>query len=584
MQIENKFVVGGMDKTKLDEEDKKQRAFKSILNKLTPENFEKLMELVLEEGINEAVTLIGLIAQIFDKALTEPTFAELYAMMCAALNDRFLADQVEFIDPNSVATGEAEPKKITFKRVLLNKCQEEFEKGDGAIKAAEKEVQDALDDKAAKDAAEAGAEAGETKPAAAVAEESAAKATRESGEKLEDGEIAEPVKAKTPEELDLDERRKVAQRAERMLVARRRMLGNIKFIGELYRKSMLTERIMHTCIMKLLGDHQIPDEEDVEALCKLLTTIGGQLDHVRAKEHMDAYFRRIDQLSKNMGISSRHRFMCQDIKEMRSKNWRVRRKEDGPKKIEDVHKDAAREAQNQAQGPPRGGGGGGGPRRDDRGGGGGGDRGGGGGRGGGRDFGNDRGPPQRGNPQFDNRMDPARGGGGDRGGGDRGGDRGGGGGDRNGGDRGGGGDRDRGGGGRGGDRDGRDGRGVERGGPDGRDGRGGGGTAGSDGPPRTIRGGIGNDAGNNLGPRSALGRPGAGAPLPAPRGGPPPASQQSRLTSAEAQVRLPSPVPETLTPVPQPQTPNPFSYTLYPTPYILYPMTSFRNWLLISCI
>uniref|UniRef100_A0A7S0SBK7 MIF4G domain-containing protein n=1 Tax=Mantoniella antarctica TaxID=81844 RepID=A0A7S0SBK7_9CHLO len=289
-----------MDKTKLDEEDKKQRAFKSILNKLTPENFEKLMELVLEEGINEAVTLIGLIAQIFDKALTEPTFAELYAMMCAALNDRFLADQVEFLDPNSLATGEAEPKKTTFKRVLLNKCQEEFEKGDGAIKAAEKEV--------------------------------------------------------IEEELDVDERCKVAQRAERMLVARRRMLGNIKFIGELYRKSMLTERIMHTCIMKLLGEHQIPDEEDVEALCKLLTTTGGQLDHMRAKEHMDAYFRRIDQLSKNMGISSRHRFMCQDIKEMRSKNWRVRRKEDGPKKIEDVHKDAAREAQNQAQGPPRGGG------------------------------------------------------------------------------------------------------------------------------------------------------------------------------------------------------------------------------------
>ena len=32
------------------------------------------------------------------------------------------------------------PIKITFKRVLLNKCQEEFEKGDSAIKAASEEA------------------------------------------------------------------------------------------------------------------------------------------------------------------------------------------------------------------------------------------------------------------------------------------------------------------------------------------------------------------------------------------------------------------------------------------------------------
>jgi translation initiation factor 4G len=61
----------------------------------------------------------------------------------------------------------------------------------------------------------------------------------------------------------------------------------------------------------------------VEALCELLSTIGGQLDHARAKDHMDAYFHRIAGLSKNMRITSRHRVMCQDVIEMRAKGWRL---------------------------------------------------------------------------------------------------------------------------------------------------------------------------------------------------------------------------------------------------------------------
>ena len=61
----------------------------------------------------------------------------------------------------------------------------------------------------------------------------------------------------------------------------------------------------------------------MEALCELLSTIGGQLDHARAKDHMDAYFHRIAGLSKNMRITSRHRVMCQDVIEMRAKGWRL---------------------------------------------------------------------------------------------------------------------------------------------------------------------------------------------------------------------------------------------------------------------
>lgn len=62
--------------------------------------------------------------------------------------------------------------------------------------------------------------------------------------------------------------------------ARRRSLGNIKFIGELFKLKMLTEPIMHDCVVKLLKNH---DEESLECLCRLLSTIGKDLDFEKAK-------------------------------------------------------------------------------------------------------------------------------------------------------------------------------------------------------------------------------------------------------------------------------------------------------------
>jgi hypothetical protein len=47
--------------------------------------------------------------------------------------------------------------------------------------------------------------------------------------------------------------------------ARRRSLGNIRFIGELYKLKMLTARIMHECIKKLLKS---TDEESLECLSR----------------------------------------------------------------------------------------------------------------------------------------------------------------------------------------------------------------------------------------------------------------------------------------------------------------------------
>ncbi|XP_038970698.1 eukaryotic translation initiation factor 4G-like isoform X2 [Phoenix dactylifera] len=276
-RAEKRYEVGKAT----DKEEAKQRQLKAILNKLTPQNFEKLFQQVKEVNIDNTVTLTGVISQIFDKALMEPTFCEMYADFCYHLANE-LPDFTE------------DSEKITFKRLLLNKCQEEFERGER--------------------------------------EEAEANKSEEEGE------------AKQSEE----------EREKKKIKARRRMLGNIRLIGELYKKRMLTERIMHECIKKLLGQYQNPDEEDIEALCKLMSTIGEMIDHPKAKEHMDAYFDMMAKLSTNQKLSSRVRFMLKDAIDLRKNKWQQRRKVEGPKKIEEVHRDAVQERQAQASRSARG--------------------------------------------------------------------------------------------------------------------------------------------------------------------------------------------------------------------------------------
>ncbi|XP_074555569.1 eukaryotic translation initiation factor 4G-like isoform X2 [Curcuma longa] len=276
-KAEKKYEVGKVS----DDEAAKQRQLKAILNKLTPQNFDKLFAQVREVNIDNATTLTGVISQIFDKALMEPTFCEMYANFCSHLAT-VLPD---FSEDN---------EKITFKRLLLNKCQEEFERG-------EKEQAEANKDE-------------------------------------EEGEIKQFKE----------------EREEKRLRARRRMLGNIRLIGELYKKKMLTERIMHECIKKLLGQYQNPDEEDIEALCKLMSTIGEMIDHPKAKEHMDAYFDMMAKLSTSQKLSSRVRFMLRDAIDLRKNRWQQRRKVEGPKKIDEVHRDAAQERQAQSSRLSRG--------------------------------------------------------------------------------------------------------------------------------------------------------------------------------------------------------------------------------------
>uniref|UniRef100_A0A3B3UZ89 Eukaryotic translation initiation factor 4 gamma, 1a n=1 Tax=Poecilia latipinna TaxID=48699 RepID=A0A3B3UZ89_9TELE len=260
------------------EQAKTQELFKrlrSILNKLTPQKFQELMKQVMELKIDTEERLKGTIDLIFEKAISEPNFSVAYANMCRCLIGL------------KVPTPDKPGNFVNFRKLLLNRCQKEFEKDqddDEFFEKKQKEMEASKND--------------------------------EERERLR---------------VELEEARDKA---------RRRSLGNIKFIGELFKLKMLTEAIMHDCVVKLLKNH---DEESLECLCRLLSTIGKDLDFEKAKPRMDQYFNQMDKIIKERKTSSRIRFMLQDVLDLRKNNWVPRRGEQGPKTIDQIHKDAEME-------------------------------------------------------------------------------------------------------------------------------------------------------------------------------------------------------------------------------------------------
>eukprot|EP00978_Attheya_sp_CCMP212_P045148 scaffold335096_cov66-Attheya_sp.AAC.1 len=113
------------------------------------------------------------------------------------------------------------------------------------------------------------------------------------------------------------------------------------------------------------------DEEDHEALVNLFTTIGKKIDKPGARDFMRVCFKKIDTFIRDQRLSSRTRFMYQDLVDVRAHNWKPRRKEEKAKTLDEIRQDAAREEAQQAQQSAQGGN----YRNDNRGGGGGGGRG-----------------------------------------------------------------------------------------------------------------------------------------------------------------------------------------------------------------
>eukprot|EP00096_Caligus_rogercresseyi_P014028 TRINITY_DN657_c0_g1_i11.p1 TRINITY_DN657_c0_g1~~TRINITY_DN657_c0_g1_i11.p1 ORF type:complete len:940 (-),score=344.98 TRINITY_DN657_c0_g1_i11:828-3647(-) len=133
-------------------------------------------------------------------------------------------------------------------------------------------------------------------------------------------------------------------------LAKRKMLGNIKFIGELGKVEMLHDSTLFKCIERLVvGKKKQPisdQAEDLECLCHLLKTCGKILDTNKAKGFMDQCFVRLAAILESGKMPKRIRFLIQDVIEMRKNNWAPRKigqSPDVPRTIQQVREDAYRD-------------------------------------------------------------------------------------------------------------------------------------------------------------------------------------------------------------------------------------------------
>ncbi|EDW72346.2 uncharacterized protein Dwil_GK20767, partial [Drosophila willistoni] len=138
-----------------------------------------------------------------------------------------------------------------------------------------------------------------------------------------------------------------ADEEERRHLAKQRMLGNVKFIGELNKLDMLSKTVLHQCIMELLDKKKKRTAgaqemcEDMECLAQLLKTCGKNLDSEQGKELMNQYFETLERRSKSTEYPPRIRFMLKDVIELRLNHWIPRKvgTTEGPVPIKQIRSD-----------------------------------------------------------------------------------------------------------------------------------------------------------------------------------------------------------------------------------------------------
>lgn len=264
----------------VEETEQIKKKIKITLNKLTPNNKDKLQATLLEIGKTCHEALRELAVALFDKAWSEQKYSSLYASIC-----QFMKEHLEgFVYPDERPVDspemDKEPGRNWFKHELLTMCQEVFES--------------------------------RTNP------------TDFQGLSLEKLE------------------------AKRVLL-KKKTIGNVRFIGELFKVNLISPRIVLNCINELLisQDSDALDEDKLEGACVLLTTGGMMFERSSLREHTDGCIGKMKQIIQLPNLPARFRFLLmvnfrQNVIDARKAGWE-KTNVDTPRKVEEIRAEFVRE-------------------------------------------------------------------------------------------------------------------------------------------------------------------------------------------------------------------------------------------------
>jgi translation initiation factor 4G len=214
------------------------------LSTMTTENFEKIADELLEISTQSKRETCALTLRTVTRQTSEKAINE--SVECSSLCAKICKSIMQRVDPS--IRDESLPSVITsgnlVRRYLLDKCQRSFEHGWKITRTRDPQ-----------------------------------------NRRYEETKISDENSAP---------------------VAYRRYLGVIRFQSELFMVGMLTERIMYSCIKKLLEFDDVPEDVAVVGLAILLGIVGMRLDaSQKGKPIMDSYFTQIGSLINNKDLNSR---------------------------------------------------------------------------------------------------------------------------------------------------------------------------------------------------------------------------------------------------------------------------------------
>jgi translation initiation factor 4G len=265
------------------------------LNKLTRENFGKILDEILGLKVDSYEGVEQIVSSLFKNAITQSYRGDVFADFSVELMKSTSVWQEEFIKVEeddgkfywtAGPTGRGGPyassemakkegkKKTQFKRILLLKCQTEFEKS----KQLEREMK-MIDDFASKEAA--------------------------------------------------------AKHADKLSMMKTNMLGNIIFIGQLYKKDSMPAHALECCFNELLPQSadRAPEEDNIDVCCRLLTSIGRKLEMGTRRrsrvgaEVIEGYCKGLHQIWTSKVLSNKVNFQILDLLKLHADKWKKTRQE-----------------------------------------------------------------------------------------------------------------------------------------------------------------------------------------------------------------------------------------------------------------
>ncbi|CAB9501446.1 factor 4 gamma 2 [Seminavis robusta] len=414
-----------------------EKQVKSILNKMTKEKFDRLSTQMIEIQVLSYDMLTMMLHNVYEKAIDEPSFGEMYAELCVKMSKGATQANNDFVkliesDEEPPTEGDAAPASqqsqssshIVYRwsndvsttddevvgpfpnadacvNAALEGSGEPQKRGEMVLELVKLIIKQGVFVKVMKkkdaspsdgdifytvyfnvdEAEECGQQLSEIFLSEVECISNAKKFNsfkRSLLNKCEDEFKKKEIFADWEKEKKEYEEKKStftpAQQAEkeedfefRRLKIKKQKLGNAKFIGQLYKAGLLKEKIVRFCVSDLLKleeltevrsknpeykdscDYQI-DLEDHEAICSLFSTVGNTIDHKTAADFMKVCFNKIYKLSVDQkNLPARSRFMYKDLIELRENRWVPRRDEGKAKSLEEIRKDFEREEKKQAQ-------------------------------------------------------------------------------------------------------------------------------------------------------------------------------------------------------------------------------------------